>query len=503
MVSTEYYLSFLTDKLGLATFLCAALTLVLFIQWIQSSRKNLPPGPKPWPVIGNTILFQRDPEGYLKYTHLASRYGNVYKLHCGSTIIVMINGYDAIHEAFTKQADVFSDRPQLFAPLIGVSKGTGITYNSGQRWKALRRFTLQALRDFGVGKLTLEERIGEEIDVIFEVLNKSSSEDGIQVKPYLLSAATNIICSVMFGARFDYKDTRFTELTSVLEEIFRLNAPFAKENFFPVTRWFPSGRELIRRRTAAIERVKAYLAETIREHEETFDHSSIRDFIDLYIKAKRDNSNPEIFTESNMYKVIVDLFLAGGETTGTSLDWALLYMVCYPNIQAICQKEIDQVVGFSHHVGLSDRGKLDYVEATLLEVQRISNTLAFSLPHICNKDTKLCGYDIPKDAIVIANLYSAHTDPKYWPEPEKFRPERFLDDNGKLTRKDGLIPFGDGPRICIGEPLAKMELFLFFTNLIQRFTFTSVGPRSQISKRGIQALTLTPLPYKVKAVRRC
>ncbi|KAL4223490.1 hypothetical protein ACF0H5_016961 [Mactra antiquata] len=422
------------------------------------------------------------------------------RLYCGSTMIVMLNGYDAIHEAFTKQSEIFTDRPQLFAPLIGVSKGTGLTYNSGRPWKSLRRFTLQALRDFGVGKLTLEERIREEIIVLTNIIKESKCSP-IRVKPFLLSAATNIICSVMFGARFDYDDTKFVELVEVLEGIFKLNAPFAKENFFPITRTWPSGRELIRKRTAAIERVKRYLSETIEEHQASFDSENIRDFIDLYIKASKDDSEPELFTESNVYKIIVDLFLAGGETTGTSLDWSLLYMMMYPDIQERCYNEIIQVTGSGRPVSLGDRPELHYVQAVLLELQRISNTLTFSLPHVASKDAMLLGYKIPKDSIVIANLYSAHIDEKYWTEPEKFQPQRFLDDNGKLVRKDGLVPFGDGPRLCIGEPLARMELFLIFTNLIKTFKFTK-HDQEQYSMEGIQALTLTARPYELIAKLR-
>lgn len=474
--------------------------LLIIVVYRQRQSRNLPPGPLAWPVVGNIQLFQKDPNGYKKFTDLAHKYGHVYRLFCGSTLIVMLNGYDTIHEAFSKQAHVFTDRPQLFAPLIGVSKGTGLTYNSGHAWKTLRRFTLQALRDFGVGKLTLEERIREEMIILTTILQDSKLSP-IRMKPFFLSAATNIICSVMFGTRFDYSDSRFTELTEVLEAIFKLNAPFAKENFFPLTRNWPSGKELIRKRTAAIERVKRYLAQTIEEHKISFDVNNIRDFIDLYIRASKDSSEQELFTEANIYKIIVDLFLAGGETTGTSLDWALLYMITYPEIQQKCFDEIYKIVGTSRPVTLTDKTNLHYVQATLLELQRVSNTLTFSLPHIANTDAMLNGYAIPKDSIVIANLYSAHIDPKYWPNAREFRPERFQDATGSVVRKEGLVPFGDGPRLCIGEPLAKMELFLIFSNLIQNFRFSRVDGETY-SLDGIQALTLTALPYTLIATPR-
>ncbi|KAJ8312151.1 hypothetical protein KUTeg_009524 [Tegillarca granosa] len=445
-------------------------------------QKNLPPGPTPWPVFGNSILFKKDPHGYKRLTELSKEYGDIYTLYCGSTVIIILNGYDAIHEAFVKQSSTFTDRPQLFVPLIGVSKGTG----DDKPWKELRRFTLQTLRDFGVGKKSLEERIQEEITVVSDMLSETNGKP-VRVKPHLLSAATNIICSIMFGARFQYDESKFTELTGVLEAIFKLNAPFAKENFFPVTRMFPSGIELIKKRSQAIEKIKRYIATTIEEHKSLFDPDNIRDFIDLYINATRDNTNPELFTESNVYKIIVDLFLAGGETTGTSLDWALLYMISFPEIQkksfSCKQHFLLQVIGFNRLIGLEDR-------------------VTFSLPHVANKDAKLMGFNIPKDAIIIANLYSAHMDTKYWENPEKFKPERFLDLSGKLKRREAFVPFSTGPRLCIGEPLARMELFLFFANLLQKFNFKMSSEITPQSLDGIQALTLTPLPYELIAVKR-
>ncbi|KAH3894234.1 cytochrome P450 2U1-like [Dreissena polymorpha] len=479
--------------------LTVLLVTILVIRWFWSLR-SLPPGPFPWPIVGNIRMFKKDPRGYRMFAALADKYGPVYRLYCGSQLIVMLNGYDAIHEAFTRQAEVFTDRPQLFAPLIGVTKGTGITYNSGDAWKALRRFTLQALRDFGVGKLTLEARIGEEITVLASIL-KDANGRPVRLKPVFLSAAANIICSIMFGARFEYCDTRFIELTEVLDGIFKLNAPFAKENFFPFTRTWKSGRELIRKRTAAIERVKSYLSETIEDHKATFDSTNIRDFIDLYLKAAQEDTDSALFTEANVYKIIVDLFLAGGETTGTSLDWAILYMVTHPDVQKKCFQEITEVVGSHRPVVISDRPQLTYIQATLLEVLRISNTLAFSLPHMARRGTILNGYSIPEGTIVIANLFTAHMDPKYWAEPSNFDPSRFISANGEVIRKELTVPFGVGPRLCIGEPLARMELFLIFANLIQKFRFEPVeGGRYCLD--GVQALTLTAQPYDVIATSR-
>ncbi|GFO09368.1 cytochrome p450 2c15-like [Plakobranchus ocellatus] len=128
------------------------------------------------------------------------------------------------------------------------------------------------------------------------------------------------------------------------------------------------------------------------------------------------------------------------------------------------------VLGDGRSVTHSDKEKLGFTEAIILEVLRVKPVAPFGLPHGVDKAFELQGYTIPKDAIVFANILAIHKDPNYFAEPEKFDPSRWLDQKGHITGRDRLLTFSVGPRSCLGEILAKMELFLFFTSILQFYT---------------------------------
>ncbi len=140
----------------------------------------------------------------------------------------------------------------------------------------------------------------------------------------------------------------------------------------------------------------------------------------------------------------VNLFVAGIETSSTTIRWTLLYMMAYPDIQGKVQQELDTVIGRNRMPEWNDRLELPYTEAVLREIQRIRTIAPLGFPHEVSKDTKLNGYDIPKGSLVFSNIWAAHNDPDVWSEPDQFKPERFLDENGKLRHREELIPFSIG-----------------------------------------------------------
>ena len=146
---------------------------------------------------------------------------------------------------------------------------------------------------------------------------------------------------------------------------------------------------------------------------------------------------------------------------------------------------------------------MKFVEATILEIQRLANIAPTTVQHSTSQDTTLLGYHIPKRTIVLPNLYSALMDPNYWNEPNNFNPERFIDDKRKLIKYDALIPFGTGPRVCLGEPLARMELFIVFANMIQKFKFERENEsfRHSMAAKPNQ-FTSSHLTYKMRIQRQ-
>ncbi|DAA22257.1 vitamin D 25-hydroxylase isoform 3 [Bos taurus] len=165
------------------------------------------------------------------------------------------------------------------------------------------------------------------------------------------------------------------------------------------------------------------------------------------------------------------------------------------------QKEIDLIIGPSGKPSWDEKCKMPYTEAVLHEVLRFCNIVPLGIFHATSEDAVVRGYSIPKGTTVITNLYSVHFDEKYWRDPEIFYPERFLDSSGHFAKKEALIPFSLGRRHCLGEQLARMEMFLFFTALLQRFHLHFPHELVPNLKPRL-GMTLQPQPYLICAERR-
>ena len=476
--------------------------------FVISKRKELPPGPLSLPFIGS-ILFLKEIEGQCAHEALSEaskKYGSVFSFKIASHLIVVLHGHDAVYQALVKQADTFSDRPNFLPGFHRATQqigGKGIVFqNYDHAWKSLRRLTLRTMRDFGVGKSTIEERIMTEVDAASAILEKSKGEP-VHLSPLFQKIAGNVINGIVFGRRRDYDDPQIDIIRNMFCSTLNAVSPTNFGLYFPIwlTRLFSrkDGEQAVES-VSILKDIRQYISDEINQHEGSYDEHNIRDFVDLYIQVTRNSKDEdEIFSEGNMYRIIAQLFVAGAETTYKTLDFAFLYMITHPDIQKRCQEEIADVIG-ERRISYADRSKLKYVDATITEVQRLANAVPLSIHHCASQDTTLMGYNIPKGTVILPSLFSAHMDPNFWNNPTKFDPERFLSSKGNMSKNEALMPFSVGPRTCLGEPLARMELFLVFANLLQRFMFKK--ERDDIRLETVQMphkqLVLSPYPYKIR-----
>ncbi|GAA6236430.1 cytochrome P450 2J2-like, partial [Lates japonicus] len=165
------------------------------------------------------------------------------------------------------------------------------------------------------------------------------------------------------------------------------------------------------------------------------------------------------------------------------------------------QAEIDRVIGQSKQPSTEDRPSLPYTDAVIHEVQRISNIVPLSLPHVTTRDIQLGGYTIPKGVTIIPNLTSVLFDKNEWETPYTFNPGHFLNEEGKFVKRAAFIPFSAGKRVCLGENLARMELFLFFTSFMQHFTFSMPAGVKPVMEYRF-GITLAPQQYEICATSR-
>ncbi|KAH9489772.1 Cytochrome P450 2J2 [Bulinus truncatus] len=371
----------------------------------------------------------------------------------------------------------------------------GLILNSGQVWKELRKITSTTLRDFGVGEKSLEEKILEEVHVVLASIENQNGRP-FNIKPLLTNATSNVICDVLFGSRFSYDDPKFMEFHCTLADIVKENPVNVPANFFPWMRHLPHVQKQIQKFLNVFKSADKFIGDQIAEHEATFDPSNLRDFIDLILDVRMKNTDSIHFTDNNLRNVIVDLFLAGSDTTASTLYWAMLLMADNPDIQKTCQKEIDLVLGVNKEVLLTDRASLKYTEATMMEILRFRTVAQVSFPHCTSCDTELAGYFIPGNTIIMANICALHSDAKYWENPELFTPQHFLDANENITNKDKLMAFSAGPRSCVGETLTKMELWLFITSILQSYTVKPVEGQT-VDLTAHQGVTFQGLPQNL------
>uniref|UniRef100_A0A8C0JIM7 Cytochrome P450 n=1 Tax=Chelonoidis abingdonii TaxID=106734 RepID=A0A8C0JIM7_CHEAB len=148
--------------------------------------------------------------------------------------------------------------------------------------------------------------------------------------------------------------------------------------------------------------------------------------------------------------------------------------------------EIDQVIGQSRVPAIEDRSQMPYTDAVIHEIQRFSDLIPMDVPHIVTRDTQFRGYTIPQGTEIYPILSTVLRDPSKFKTPESFNPRNFLEEMGQFRKNDAFVPFSSGKRICLGEALARMELFLFFTTILQRFTLKPLMAPEDIDTKPLE-----------------
>ncbi|KAM9354927.1 cytochrome P450 2K1-like [Pholidichthys leucotaenia] len=495
-------------SIGSASLMGALLILLIFYFILSStfhSKKcgNEPPGPTPLPLLGNMLqLDMKNPSA--TFLEFAKKYGSVFTVYLGPQKVVMLAGYKTVKEALVDYDEIFRGR-DILQIIYELSEGKGITWSNGDSWKEMRRFAMTNLRDFGMGKKACEDKIIEESHHLNEVFHKFKGEafDPAQSLAY---AVSNIISSIVYGSRFEYDDPEFTSLVDRTCRRLKLltSTSVMMYNWLPwLFKWVANRKEYHRLVAANIKHNLTIFSQL----KETLNPQKCRCFVDAFLVRKQKleesgiiNSN---FHDGNLVTTVRQLFSAGTETTSTTLRWALLLMAKYPQIQDQVQEELRDVIG-DRQVQVADRKNLPFTNAVIHEIQRLISIAPSGLPHKTTQDVIFQGHFIKEGTTVYAVLTSVLHDPDEWERPHSFYPAHFLDKDKKFVKRDAFMPFSAGGRICLGENLARMELFIFFTTLLQHFRFT---PAPGVSEDELDLISfigvgLSHPPYKVCAVSR-
>ncbi|KAK5914812.1 hypothetical protein CesoFtcFv8_000463 [Champsocephalus esox] len=467
---------------AMVTICLAYLILKCFNDKIPEGLRRLP-GPKPLPIIGNVLEVGSRP--YLSLTAMSKRYGDVFQIQIGMRPVVVLSGSDTIRQALIKQGDDFAGRPDLPSfRLINDGKSLAFSTDQAGVWRARRKLAYSALRSFSTLKGTtpeyscmLEEHICKEGEHLIKQLNTVMQADG-RFDPFrhIVVSVANVICGMCFGRRYDHNDEELLSLVNLSDEFGRVVGSGNPGDFIPALRFLPSTAMTSFMQINA--RFNAFIQKIVTEHYTTYDKDNIRDITDSLIDHCEDrkldeNSNVQM-SDEKIVGIVNDLFGAGFDTISTALSWSVMYLVAYPEIQERLYQELKDTVGLERTPLLSDRPNLPFLEAFILEIFRHSSFLPFTIPHCTTKNTSLKGYYIPKDTCVFINQWQINHDPELWKDPSSFVPDRFLSsDGGEVNRQEGerVMAFGMGKRRCIGEVIARNEVYLFLAIIVQKLHF--------------------------------
>lgn len=472
-----------SESLVAMTTVCLVyLILKFFHTEIPEGLRRLP-GPKPLPIIGNVLEVGSRP--YLSLTAMSKRYGDVFQIQIGMRPVVVLSGSETMRQALIKQGDDFAGRPDLYS-FRHINDGKSLAFSTDQAgvWRARRKLAYSALRSFSTLEGTtpeyscvLEEHICKEGEYLIKQLNTVMEADG-SFDPFrhIVVSVANVICGMCFGRRYNHNDQELLSLVNLSDEFGQVVGSGNPADFIPALQFLPSTK--MKKFMSLNARFNEFVQKIVSEHFASYDKDNIRDITDSLIDHCEDrkldeNSNVQM-SDAKIVGIVNDLFGAGFDTISTALSWSVMYMVAYPEIQERLYQELKDKVGLDRTPLLSDKPNLPFLEAFILELLRHSSFLPFTIPHCTTKDTSLNGYFIPKDTCVFINQWQINHDPEVWKDPSSFNPDRFLSADGTEVNKlegEKVMVFGMGKRRCIGEVIARHEVYLFLAIIVQKLCF--------------------------------
>ncbi|XP_077346079.1 cytochrome P450 2C16-like isoform X2 [Lithobates pipiens] len=408
----------MTEFQSITTILLGLVSFIIFLIYVKFlwRKSKMPPGPFPLPILGNFLQLCSDGllPGLIK---ISKMYGPICTVYIGSRPTVVVTGYQAIKEVFTDSGDTFLNRGSVpFSECL--FKFQGLSFTNGDTWRQLRQFSVQTLKGFGMGKKSLEDPILEEAHHIVEHF-RSLNEEPFEPSTTLICASSNILANILMGTRYDYNNKKWMEILQKSSDAFQILSSI----------W---GQE-------------------------------------------ENNAGVKTpFTVSNLQASVFDMFLGGTESTAGTVHFGYLILMKHPELQDKLYKEIDQVIGQTREPRAEDRRRMPYMNALVHEIQRYSDIFPMGFPRATDRDITFHGYYIPKGTNVLPMLTTALRDPTHFETPGEFNIKHFLDENGKFLKNKAFLPFAAGKRACIAESLVRIQLFLFFTVILQKFTLKSV-----------------------------
>ncbi|XP_031631252.1 probable cytochrome P450 303a1 [Contarinia nasturtii] len=500
-------------------FLLLVIVVLILLYLSNVKPVNFPPGPKWYPIIGNMweIYNERIKNGMLckAIMCMAKKYrtNRVIGLKVGKDKIVVAIESDAILE-MVRNEDL-DGRP--FGPFFttrtwGLRRG--IILVDELFWQEQRRFIMRHLKEFGFARRGMIEIIQNECEHLLSdfkmLLFRQNGDAMVSMCDAFSIYVLNTLWTMMAGIRYNQENKEVQHLQRMLNTLFTkvdmVGAPFSH---FPFLRFLAPHFSGYTQFKDIHEMLYKFLGRELENHKQHFKiDNEPKDLMDVYLQAiNSTQTHNDSFSEKQLLAICLDMFVAGSDTTNKSMGFLMLHLIRNPDIQTRMQEEIDRVIGRNRLPTLEDRAKMPFCEASVLEGIRMFMGYTFGVPHRALRDTKLCGFNIPKDTMVVPCFYGMAFDKTIWPDsdPEmdcfKFCPDRFIK-NGKIHVPERHKPFGAGKHRCIGELMARANIFLFTTTLLQNFCFQIPPGYAVPTSQPVDGVTAGIQQYTARVLNR-
>ncbi|KAI9448690.1 cytochrome P450 [Lactarius psammicola] len=454
-------------------YLAASLFLYLFIVFRDHRRRRglpYPPGPSPLPVIGN-ILDVPKRSAWVAYRAMSKKYGDIVCLHVFGQVVVVLSSLPAIKDLLEKRGEKYADRPMLPIQEIMELDWLLPTTRMSEYWRGGRRLLDRSL---GPGATASYRRMIEDNTRMFLGRLLEAPEDFFD---HIGLLQGRLIMSLTYG--YDLKDKNDRLIAAPVqtgELLSRVVLPGAVlVNHLPLLRYIPSwvpwfnyeamtqkGRELSSRMANdPFNFVKNAMKDGTAVHSLASEH--IREIENL---AAPERQKQEVIVK----KSLASMYAAGSDTTVSSLSSLFLALVLYPEVQKRAQAELDTVIARDRLPTFDDRPRLPYIDALCRELLRWQMVTPMGVPHASTEDDVYNGLFIPKGAIMVANAWAILHNPDLYPDPEAFKPERFINEDRTL-RDDPVISmaFGVGKRVCPGRHFVDSTIFIVASSVLSVF----------------------------------
>eukprot|EP00253_Pinus_taeda_P031042 PITA_31042 len=467
---------------------------------------RLPPGPRPWPIIGNLHQLKKPVQHALK--DLADKYGPIMFLRLGSVPTVVVSSSETAKHFLKTQDSIFASRPATAA-------GKYLSYNFkgmvlspyGDYWRQVRKlcvlelFTSKKIESF---KNVREEEVSAIIQSIWE--QSQNGTIAVNVSKAILTLSSNVISRILFRRNVSDDDLGANG-KGFKHLLLELSATLGDVNigdFIPYLDWMDL--QGIKRRMVEISKTYDAFAEKIIDdhlHVQAAAPSSdgqgppeaedVKDFVDVLLQMTADNNHIKGDTKARretVKSIMFDMLIAGMKTSASTLEWAMSELLRHPHVLKKLQHEIESCVGKRGKVNESHVGRMKFLQCVVKETLRLHPPGPLAVPHESVETASVCGYNIPKKTIVMVNVWAIGRDPNVWGvDALVFKPERFMHELGEHDNVMDLVtgqsdfrmlPFSAGRRRCPGANMAVPMIDLALAQLLHSFDWRVDGDPSEL-----------------------